>query len=290
MTTHNFQVANLNLMNQQNPNVVIRNGDIFIRNQNVAIGLEAQPQAPPQVPQVQTIAIGLGARNYQNQAIAIGAGARARNEPIALGEYGVDHSLDWESTKKNSNSIAIGPEAISSYGSIMMGFKSGNHKNFLNRERSIHIGWGDDVTFIDPTSNINIGNILEANRDTKSVIIPGTLTVKGLLDAPNVARNIDMCDGCGQQNSFGFEWDVCDEENSLTNVEAICLRCIHRTALQFVAKENWATTHGDPLSNLRNEFTHKLDTLRKELRKELREELRNELINTNDYIDDGCNL
>ncbi len=144
--------------------------------------------------------------------------------------------------------------------------KHNKHNNFKDRKNCIHISGEQEISFISCHSNINIGNILEADTDTQKVIIPGDLEVCGTtyIDGPNVARHINSCDACQEKDAYGFEWTVIDDERHET-LESICLRCIRRGMMQYVAKENWINVHGDPLTNLRNEMNHKIKELEQKI-------------------------
>lgn len=179
-----------------------------------------------------------------NEDMVIGGG-------VAIGNLATSH---------NVKSVAIGHGATSrpEY-QISIGHNAGNHPNFCDRSYSVHIS-SMPATFVSENSNVNIANVIEADTDTHRVIIPGDLEVCGELDAPNVARRIDSCDACGEDGAFGFEWKIIDEENREAS-ESICLRCIRRGMMQYVAKENWVEDHGDPITNLRSELTSKIEEL-----------------------------
>ena len=73
--------------------------------------------------------------------------------------------------------------------------------------------------------------------------------------------------------------DVRDTLDDNSRSESICLRCIRLCAMQFVAKENWANIHGDPISNLRKELTTLIDDLIDKAKDDIRNEIQDELNN-----------
>ena len=214
--------------------------------------------------------------------------------------FPVTYSID---TRNNSNGISIGQAPHHGYGdtisigynsttsnnrNIAIGYRAGNHKNFDKKPGSIHISSENETTFISEESNVNIANVFEADTESKQVIIPGGLTVYGPFESQNVAKMIDTCDACNESPVFGFEWEVIDEDqkenvrdtlDDNSRSESICLRCIRLCAMQFVAKENWANIHGDPISNLRKELTTLIDDLIDKAKDDIRNEIQDELNN-----------
>jgi len=124
-----------------------------------------------------------------------------------------------------------------------------------------------------PTAMINnvaigTGNVMEADANTKRVIFPGDVKIIGEFEAnvPGTVTELSRgCDACGQIPAIGFEWNTInidddgDETNNQeTSAENICLQCVRKTAMQFMAKERFAGKNGDPLSNLRKEMEQKM--------------------------------
>jgi len=162
----------------------------------------------------------------------------------------------------NPNEISIGLSETNR--GIFIGTGAGQHENFKNRNNCIELctNTNDRPTeFVDKRSNINIGNVFEADADTKRVILPGDVKIMGEFEADvpgTVTKLSRACDACGESPVMGFEWNSIDDETDISTIENICLQCVRKTAMQYMAKECFAERNGDPISNLRKEMERKM--------------------------------
>lgn len=182
-----------------------------------------------------------------NQVIIAGSGSNGRGH--------------WEDAPRmvNLNSIIGGERTSVSIGSSSMVV-----------ERCIAIGQGANCSmsdgvvvctgpnnFIDPDSNINFAHVMEANSKTKDVIFPKNVTSHGgfyYKDKCYVGE-VTHCAACDwvsiDEPSVGFQW----------NTDALCMNCIRDVAIQFRAKESWASRQGDPIALLQKKLADTNDVL-----------------------------